>query len=55
LAHYLVGLPGAAGARRAMVAVNTLGDVDAVLDGIRAELAARKMEPREPERVLQPA
>jgi nifR3 family TIM-barrel protein len=55
LAHYLVGLPGAAGARRAMVAVNTLGDVDAVLDGIRAEFAARKMEPREPMRVLQPA
>lgn len=55
LAHYLVGLPGAAAARRAMVAVNTMGDVDAVLDGIRAEIAAHGGEMRGAEATLQPA
>lgn len=55
LAHYLVGLPSAASARRAVVAVSTLGDVDAVLDAVRKEIAARGGEVRGAEADLQPA
>jgi len=51
LAHYLVGLPHAAAARREMVRIETLGDADRVLGGVRRLLDA---DPREARRLRFP-